>query len=107
MAHVLATQGKEGSIEQRFRNFLLYIAQSGLKDQISFPENTLPLGTFSDPVDAAQHQQPPGRPRSPGGLRDQRRRSLGSIPTAENLHKKPESMRVTRGLACTPPRYPG
>jgi hypothetical protein len=50
MAHVLATQGKEGSIEQRFRNFLLYIAQSGLKHQISFPENTLPLGTFSDPV---------------------------------------------------------
>ncbi len=50
MAHVLATQGKEGSIEQRFRNFLLYIAQSGLKDKISFPENTLPLGSFSDPV---------------------------------------------------------
>lgn len=50
MAHVLATQGKDGSIEQRFRNFLLYIAQSGLKEQISFPENTLPLGTFSDPV---------------------------------------------------------
>lgn len=50
MAHVLAMQGNEGSIEQRFRNFLLYIAQSGLKDQISFPENTLPLGSFSDPV---------------------------------------------------------
>jgi tRNA nucleotidyltransferase (CCA-adding enzyme) len=50
MAHVLATQGKGGSIEQRFRNFLLYIAQSGLKDQISFPENTQPYGSFSDPV---------------------------------------------------------
>ncbi|MCX0445508.1 CBASS oligonucleotide cyclase [Aeromonas veronii] len=50
MAHLLATQGKDGSIEQRFRNFLLYIAQSGLKEHISFPENTLPLGTFSDPV---------------------------------------------------------
>ncbi|HEX7855038.1 MAG TPA: CBASS oligonucleotide cyclase [Sphingobium sp.] len=50
MAHVLATQGKAGSIEQRFRNFLLYIAQSGLKDQISFPENTAPFGSFSDPV---------------------------------------------------------
>jgi tRNA nucleotidyltransferase (CCA-adding enzyme) len=50
MAHVLATQGKDGSIEQRFRNFLLYIAQSGLKDQISFPENTYPLSIFSDPV---------------------------------------------------------
>ncbi|WOE83708.1 CBASS oligonucleotide cyclase [Aeromonas veronii] len=50
MAHLLATQGKDGSIEQRFRNFLLYIAQSGLKEHISFPENTLPLGAFSDPV---------------------------------------------------------
>lgn len=50
LAHVLATQGKDGSIEQRFRNFLLYIAQSGLKNPISFPENTLPLGVFSDPV---------------------------------------------------------
>ena len=50
MAHVLASQGREGSIEQRFRNFLLYIAQSGLKERISFPENSIPLGSFSDPV---------------------------------------------------------
>lgn len=50
MAHVLATQGNKGSIEQRFRNFLLYIAQSGLKDEISFPENSAPFTTFSDPV---------------------------------------------------------
>ena len=50
MAHLLATQGKSGSIEQRFRNFLLYLAQSGLKEQISFPENTKPLGSFADPV---------------------------------------------------------
>ena len=50
MAHVLATQGSSGSIEQRFRNFLLYIAQSGLNDEISFPENTPPFTTFSDPV---------------------------------------------------------
>lgn len=50
MAHVLASQGREGSIEQRFRNFLLYIAQSGLRERISFPENSLPLGSFSDPV---------------------------------------------------------
>ncbi|MGX9176613.1 CBASS oligonucleotide cyclase [Mesorhizobium sp. BHbdii] len=50
MAHMQAKQGNSGSIEQRFRNFLLYIAQSGLKDQISFPENTAPLGTFTDPV---------------------------------------------------------
>lgn len=50
MAHVLDTQGSGGSIEQRFRNFLLYIAQTGLKDEISFPENALPLGDFDDPV---------------------------------------------------------
>jgi len=50
MAHVLDTQGTGGSIDQRFRNFLLYIAQSGLLDEISFPENTLPLGEFNDPV---------------------------------------------------------
>lgn len=50
MAHVLAIQGDSGSIEQRFRNFLLYIAQSGLKEQISFPENTAPFTTFTDPV---------------------------------------------------------
>lgn len=50
MAHLVDTQGSAGTIEQRFRNFLLYIVQSGLKDQISFPENGWPLGTFSDPV---------------------------------------------------------
>ena len=50
MAHVLATQGTAGTIEQRFRNFLLYIAQSGLKDVISFPENGWTIPTFTDPV---------------------------------------------------------
>jgi Second Messenger Oligonucleotide or Dinucleotide Synthetase domain len=50
MAHVLDKEGATGSIEQRFRRFLLYIAQSGLKDVISFPENTAPYGSFSDPV---------------------------------------------------------
>lgn len=50
LAHVLATQGRTGSIEHRFRNFLLYIAQSGLKEQISFPENVAPFATFTDPV---------------------------------------------------------
>ncbi|MER8602865.1 nucleotidyltransferase [Mesorhizobium sp. M1233] len=50
MAHVLATQGNSATIEQRFRNFLLYLAQSGIKEQISFPENTAPFGNFSDPV---------------------------------------------------------
>ncbi len=37
MAHVLATQGRDASIEQRFRNFLLYIAQSGLGIRSVFP----------------------------------------------------------------------
>lgn len=50
MAHVLDTQGSAGSIEQRFRNFLLYIAQTGLQAEISFPENTAPFGDFDDPV---------------------------------------------------------
>lgn len=50
MAHVLAEQGNGGTIEQRFRNFLLYIAQSGLKEEIRFPENVEPFATFTDPV---------------------------------------------------------
>jgi hypothetical protein len=50
MAHVLAQQGADAVIEQRFRNFLLYIAQSGLKDEIRFPENVAPFATFTDPV---------------------------------------------------------
>jgi hypothetical protein len=50
MAHVLAQQGPGGSIELRFRNFLLYIAQSGLKDEIRFPENVAPFLKFTDPV---------------------------------------------------------
>ena len=50
MAHVLAKQGASGTIEQRFRNFLLYIAQSELKDVISFPENRGNIPVFSSPV---------------------------------------------------------
>jgi hypothetical protein len=50
LAHVLAQQGNSGSVEQRFRNFLLYIAQSGLKDEMRFPENVAPFTTFDDPV---------------------------------------------------------
>lgn len=50
MAYVLDKQGSQGSIEEKFRRFLLYIAQSELKEQISFPENTKPLGSFTDPV---------------------------------------------------------
>lgn len=50
MAHVLAKNGTEGSIEKRFCDFLLYIAQSELKDVISFPENGVVTTTFADPV---------------------------------------------------------
>lgn len=50
LAYVLDQEGPDGTIEQRFRRFLLYIAQSELNETISFPENTLPLGSFSDPV---------------------------------------------------------
>lgn len=50
MAHLLDTRGSAGSIEQRFRDFLLYIAQSGLKEVISFPENTPPIRQFSSSV---------------------------------------------------------
>lgn len=50
MAYILDQEGASGSIEQRFRRFLLYIAQSELKQVISFPENVPPYGTFSNPV---------------------------------------------------------
>lgn len=50
VAHVLDTEGNSGSIEQRFRRILLYIAQSGLKEKIQFAENVEPFGTFNDPV---------------------------------------------------------
>ncbi len=50
LAHLLDTQGNQCCIEERFRNFLLYVAQSGLQQQISFPENGKPLGIFSHPV---------------------------------------------------------
>jgi hypothetical protein len=50
MAYILDKEGAAGSIEQRFRRFLLYIAQSGLKEVITFPENTSPYGSFTTSV---------------------------------------------------------
>lgn len=50
MAHVLEIHGREGSLEQRFRNFLLYIAQSGLTERIAFPENVGAIPHFNGPV---------------------------------------------------------
>lgn len=50
-AYLLDRDGPEGSIEQKFRDFLLYIAQSGLKETISFPENSAFFRPqFDDPV---------------------------------------------------------
>jgi len=50
IAHILDHDGTSGTLEQRFCDFLLYIARTELTACISFPENTRPLGTFSDPV---------------------------------------------------------
>lgn len=50
MAHVLSINGADGTIEKRFRDFLLYIAQSELKEVISFPENKGALPIFDSPV---------------------------------------------------------
>ena len=49
MAYLLDREGAEGAIETRLQRFLLYIAQSGLKEKIRFPENTY-MKQFSDPV---------------------------------------------------------
>jgi tRNA nucleotidyltransferase (CCA-adding enzyme) len=50
MAHLLPRDGPAGSIDEKFRAFLLYLGQFGLKEHIQFPENKPPFGTFSDPV---------------------------------------------------------
>ena len=49
MAHVLEVNGKEGSLEKRFRDFLLYIVESGLQKVIKFPENRA-ASDLTDPV---------------------------------------------------------
>jgi hypothetical protein len=50
MAHVLEVYGREGSLESRFRRFLMYIAQSRLKERIVFPENAGVVPMFADLV---------------------------------------------------------
>jgi hypothetical protein len=42
--------GAGGAIEQRFRNLLLCVASSGLKDEIRFPQNAAPFAAFNDPA---------------------------------------------------------
>lgn len=50
LAHLLDKGGNEGAIESKFRQFLLYIAQSGLKTTITFPENGPLTKLFTSPV---------------------------------------------------------
>jgi len=50
VAHVLQVDGTGYTIEQRFQRILAYIARTGLKEVISFLENSKPLGEFKDPV---------------------------------------------------------
>lgn len=51
MAHLVDTAGPAENIEKRFREFLLYIAQTRLKKRIDFPENSGKTEvSFSDPV---------------------------------------------------------
>lgn len=50
MAQLLARDGAKGSIDEKFRAFLLYIAQSELREAIQFPENKPPFGSFPGPV---------------------------------------------------------
>lgn len=49
-ANLLDTDGSGMPVEERFRRFLLYIAQSKLNETISFAETPKPLANFSDPV---------------------------------------------------------
>jgi tRNA nucleotidyltransferase (CCA-adding enzyme) len=50
MAYLVDKNGRSGTIEKRFRDFLLYVAQSGLKEKITFPENGIVFPAFTDPV---------------------------------------------------------
>jgi hypothetical protein len=49
-AHLQDTKGKPTSIQQRFLDFLLFIAQTELRTAISFPENGGAVDEFADPV---------------------------------------------------------
>lgn len=47
----LVDRGKlAGTVERRFEEFLLYVAQSGLRQPITFPENGSAAHRFNDPV---------------------------------------------------------
>lgn len=50
VAFLLDRDGAKGSLEERFTQLLCYVAQSALKEIVSFPENSKPLGSFTEPV---------------------------------------------------------
>ena len=50
LAHLVDNGNIVGTLERRFEEFLLYIAQSGLRKAITFPENGRSIGSFTDPV---------------------------------------------------------
>jgi len=50
LAHLQDRDGPSDSVEQRLRDFFLYIAQSELKERIRFPENNGAVKQFDDPV---------------------------------------------------------
>ena len=50
LAHLVDNGNMMGALERRFEEFLLYIAQSGLRKAITFPENGWSAGSFADPV---------------------------------------------------------
>jgi hypothetical protein len=50
MAHLLDRNGTAGTLEERFRGFLLFLARDQLKEVIKFPENGHVIRIPSDPV---------------------------------------------------------
>lgn len=60
LAYLVDRDGATTSIEKRFREFLGYLAQTGLEERIDFPENNLKFKkSFSEPVvivDPANHE---------------------------------------------------
>ena len=50
LGHLVDKGNLAGTIERRFEGFLLFIAQSGLKQPITFPENGWNVGAFGDSV---------------------------------------------------------
>ena len=50
LAHLVDNGNMTGTLERRFEEFLLYIAQSGLREAITFKKNCRAIGPFTHPV---------------------------------------------------------